>query len=1368
MIIIRAKTLKFLLIGCWLLIADMSYGQGLRFDQFVIEDGLTSVNAIIIDEYGYKWFGGTHGLYKYDGYEFEIFTHDPDNINSISHNDIMTLFEDDNHDVWIGMSTGGVNVYHRRTGTILRLSEITELSMSSVTSFEEDAAGNIWIATLKSGIFVLDRNKSLKKRFTHNFLDNSSLSNNDVFDFLTDAQGNFWIVTNSGSLDLFQSQDSSFVQYTYFNERLSGVRSGQKLIECDSGKLWIGTEGYGIFEFDISSKQFKNYSAKGPNSITNNIITGLAKNSEGNIWISTDGGGLNYYNTKTKLFSHHTHDAENEFSVTNDASYSLWIDRFDRIWLGMGDGRVNISSNSPFHFIRSGSGLSHNVVVDLLIDKNGLLWVATGGGGIDLVDIRSKNKLLNISTHSQPLLKTDVILTVHEDANSNIWAGTFMEGANQFDEKGRPLRALVHNGTHNNLSNNHIFDIGEDERGNVWFATQGGGVDRYNPSLKTFKNYNSRNNSGLISDRIQTLLIDHKNRVWVGHFNGGVQVFDRKTKKFVLVELPQDLGILLNRFPVHAIYEDAANNILFCTGGAGLIAVSSDFDDFNIYNKKSGLPSDAVYGVLEFNDKYWVSTNAGIAEIDRSANLVNTIDKSDGLLTTDFESGSIATSFNGELYFGSKEGVVYFDPESLNNTSSPVEVIFTDLAVFNRPVKSGDQLEGQVVLKESLLFSDEINLPFTKNNFSISFACPAFDKPTKLLFRYRLKGLDDRWVFTRHDRRFVNYANLHFGNYKLDVQASTDGGKSWGTERSLRIVVRPPLYRTRGAYLIYIVVLCVVIYVIYSFIRGRIALQNQLKFEKFSREKDNDLSTEKINFFTGVSHEIRTPLTLILGHLERLAQFENLNGKLRYELSTIRKNGNRLLVLINQLLDFRKMESGQMVLKVANQDITQTIKEILLPFMELAIQQDISLQFKNELTQSHVYFDASKLEIIVYNLLSNSLKFTPSKGKIDVVLRDEDGNLLIQIVDTGQGITKENMDKIFQPFFQGNAGSQHGVTGTGIGLSLVKEVIEIHHGKITVQSELNNGTKFNIWLPINKEDYQENEIVEMGDSNPDKLIDNSQLKPSIPVDKKNSDVKLLLVEDNLDILTFLQDNFKEQYEVFASANGKEGLKTALEIIPDIIISDVMMPEMDGIELCRHLKQDIRTNHIPIILLTARTGFMHEHSGLETGADDYITKPFKFELLNIRTLNLIENRKLIHQKFRKELLLEPKKIDVDDPNEQFLSELMNMIEENISDAEYTVKDLAKSMGLSHSVLYRKIHALTNLSINDFIKSIRLKRATQLLKSGAYGISDVGYMVGFSNPKYFSTCFKAEFDKSPSEYIREQRAEDLHDETNSALS
>ncbi len=1344
-------------------LAQSSRAQDIKFDKLVIEEGLTSVNAILIDELGYRWFGGTHGLYRFDGNDFDIFTHNPSDTNSLSYNDVLVLSEDHHSNIWIGTSNHGVNLFDRKMEMIVRFSDIPILSSSSVSAIGIDNQDNTWIGTIGNGIFVLNRNRKLVGRYAYNVLDESSLSNNDVFDFLLDSKGDLWVVTNSGKLDRFISSDSTFAHYPFMQQPIFGVRSGQKLLEVDSNSIWVGTEGHGVFELDIGTGTFSRYN-KENQSLSNNVITGLSLDSNGDVWISTDGGGLNHFKLAGQVFASYVHDPANEFSLSNNASYSLFVDDEDRVWLGMGDGRVNISNTGSIGFIRAGSGLGFDVVVDIVIDGEDRLWVATGGAGTDILDLTSGKTIKHINTSTSDVLATDIILCLAEGDHGTMWMGSFQGGAYQLDKEGEVIKKLASGGRSNRLSNNHIFDIARDRQGHIWFATQGGGVDKSDPEKEMFSNFNTNNNSGLASDRIQSLLVDQKDRVWVGHFHGGLQVYDRSKRTFVSVDLPGDLEERLQRHPIHAMHQDADGRISLGTGGLGFISFDLNVRNCVSFDSSNGLPSDAVYGIIKYEDVYWLSTNNGIVQLDLESTKIKVIDKSDGLLSSDFESGAIDLSGDGKLFFGSKKGIVYFDPDELSDPISEPRPILTKLTVNNELVAPGAKIRGREILEESLLTAQKLELPNDFNSFSLLFSCPSCRRPKKVQYRYRLKGLEDQWIKAPFGRRFVSYSNIGHDRYELLVQASDDQGLTWSPSRSLTVIIHPPFYLTKVAFAGYLLLAIATVILVYLFIRSRIALRNELKFEKFARDKDNELNKEKINFFTSISHEIRTPLTLILGHLERLFEFDDLSGKLRNELAIVRRNGNRLLILVNQLLDFRKMESGQMRLKVAELDLVSIVSEILSPFRELAMQKEITLNFDYPSELANVWIDASKIDIILYNLLSNALKFTPAKGVIRLSVARNQSGVKMQVADSGTGIAREDLERVFQPFFQGNAGAKYGVTGTGIGLALVKDVVELHHGTIEVQSIEGEGTVFTVGLPAQRSQYAQDEVMSF-------VMDEPKVQPETPPQlddplEVNPALQLLLVEDNEDILRYLVDTFCDQYSVITAKDGREGLLLAYEHIPDVIISDVMMPMMDGMEMCRHLKEDLRTNHIPIILLTARTGFIHEHSGLDTGADDYITKPFKPQLLKMRVFNLIQNRQLIHKKFRQELILEPKHIDVLNPNEQFLSELMQQVENHITNSDYSVKDLARNMGLSHSVLYRKIHALTNLSISDFIKSIRLKRARQLFVDGTTNISEVSYRVGFSNPKYFSTCFKAAYDKTPSEFVAAMAEMSLGDRTESA--
>ena len=1307
-------------------------GQNLKFDKLRVEDGLTSINAMLIDQYGFTWFGGTHGLYRYDGTEIISYHHDPNDSTTLSSDNIISLHEDDAGNIWIGTEGKGLNVYRADLEIVerIRLSNypIDGLSISALCSIKD----LLWVGTKGRGIYVIDPGLNVVDHLYYDGNKESRISNNDVFDIRV-GHGDVWVTTNKGILDRFVGNRVEHIEYREGD--LNGVRTGQR-IAISPGKAWIGTEGQGLYVYDLENGLMDDSLV--PGKFDSYAITDLSADSKGGVWFSTDGDGAIYFDPLNETFDQFFYDQLDEFSLSNNASYSLIIDALDRVWLGMGDGVVNISSHSSMSYIRPNHGLGFRVVVDINIDGNNL-WAATGGGGVTKIDLLSGNAK-TYNSHNRSMISSDIVLCISGDGDGGAWFGTFLGGLYHIDKNERITRYTVNDG----LSSDHVFDI-EVDQDKVWIATQGGGINSIDLATGQILVFN-RDNSGLASNRIQTIYLA-SNVLWIGHYSEGVQVFDVVENKLIdpSIEIPSRTLESVKEYPVHDITIDSNGWVWIATGGGGLFKITGERTS-QTYTRDNGLPSNSVYGIYCQADTTYVGTNRGIGIINDATGDVLSIDKDFGLLTADFESGAIAF-YNDEAFFSSKEGILRFIPPGITNSKDDILPIFTEVKVMGRSIKPGEEVEGVVALNESVVNSEGLTLPYSQNNFSIHFSVPGFANTSLTEFRYRMRGLDEEWIQIPGGARFIPFSDLNDGEYSVELQAKGVGGE-WLQASSLGVVIIHPVYRSTWAYILYGLILMAMSFGAYLLVRWRIAMQNQLKFEKYSREKDNELNNQKFNFFTGVSHELRTPLTLLVGPLEQLAKNPKLDNRARNRVMGMQRNANRLVLLINQLLDFRKMETGKMRLQVSQQDLLQFLEEILLTFRELALQKGIQLELINNLKRRSQYFDETKIEIILYNLLSNALKFTEKSGKVSVELNETERMFEMIVSDTGKGISKENVSRIFDPFFRDRTIDKN-EKGSGIGLTLVRNVVELHHGDITVDSEVLKGTAFKIRIPGEKDSYPGDELLKQSkEMNENDEVSEIVAGPGGSTGEVKS--SLLIVEDNKEIQNFLYDNLNLEFDIFIANNGKEGLELSQEIVPDIVLSDVMMPEMDGIEMCRHLKTDISTSHIPIILLTARSGFTHELLGLDTGADDYIIKPFQVELLRIRLNNLLDNRRKLRDKLRKELILEPSEVAVSDPDEEFLRKLMNIIENHITDSEFTVKDLAKEMGLSHSVLYRKIMALTNLTINDFIKNVRLKRAAQLLQSNAHRINEVSYLVGFTSPKYFSTCFREHFGTTPKEY------------------
>lgn len=1367
---------------CFLLIVQSSLAQdkNLKFDRVIIEDGLTSVNCIIKDRYGFMWFGGSNGLYRFDGYDYRIFTHSPKDSTSLTSNNIVSLYEDKDGYLWVGTMNAGLNRYDPLHESFVQYRHNeTPFSISNnyVTCITQDHTGKLWIGTME-GLNCFDPRQNTFRRFLHDPSDSGSISSNEIFSILEEGDGTFWITSNKGVLDLFDTQHNTAAHYTYHDGYYNSGRTGQRVIRDYTGNLWIGTEGDGLYRFDKRMQTFTNFRFRNEKgSLSNNIITDLKEGDRGELWITTDGGGLNHLDFASSVFTHEKYDPNDPFSVSNNSSYALYIDEKKVLWLGMGDGMVNTLRQTPFELFMPSqvepNSLSFRVVVSLFMGSDNKLWIGSGGAGLDVLDLKTRLfRNYRYDPANEFSISTDIILALCEDKDKNLWIGTFLGGLDRFDITHQFFHHLRHDPNNaNSLSHDHVFDVVAGRDDEIWIATHGGGLNLYDKKRKLFRRFKSNDDrpGTLGSDRVLCLFADHRKDLWIGTLDAGLQRYDRQQDRFINYNYKDVRKGDLEQYPIHHIMEDHDGNLWISTGGGGIHRYDPRRDIFTPFTTDQGLPSNSVYGSIQDDQKkIWMSTNHGIVRYDQGK--IVTYNVADGLPTNDFECGAIVLSHTGELFFGSKKGLISFDPRQLKDNTEQVKVTLTGLRIFNDLVYPGQQIEDAVPLRQSISRTGEIELPHNLNNFSFEFAAPGYSAPAKIRFMYRLKGLDDRWIETDAGRRVATFSSLDAGDYTFEVIAANSDGVWSGFVTATTIRVTPPFWGTRLAYTGYLIAAAIVIIGIARETRKRILLKNQLAMEKYKHEKDVELYASKINLFTNISHELRTPLTLILGPLERLMVTLNSSNRVTHQLMVMHRNGLRLMGLVNQLLDFRKLESGNMKLQVKEDDLVRFVREVAYSFQELAAQRQV--QFESTFLQECItgWFDRQKLEIIINNLLSNAFKFTPRSGSVSLDVRtDPTGeHVILKVEDTGDGIANSEMKHIFDLFYQAERNRTGISKGTGIGLALTKSLVELHHGRIEFTSALGKGTSFVITLPLRRESYKNDELYTGNDHEasplPEEILreewpgeDPHEISPENATDDNRC--LMLIAEDNKELREYIRDEFATHYKIEEASDGREAFEKAVNSLPDIIISDVMMPVLDGLELCKKLKQDERTSHIPVILLTARSSHIHQYEGLDTGADDYVTKPFSFDLLSARVVNLIESRKRLRERFSREVVLKPKDIAIANPDERFLERIMQVMEEHMSDPGFSVKVLAKEVGMSHSVLYRKVMALTDKPVNDLIRSIRLQRAQQLLRETHLPVGEISDMTGFSNAKYFSTCFRTLFGISPTEYVESLNREPI---------
>jgi signal transduction histidine kinase/DNA-binding response OmpR family regulator len=859
----------------------------------------------------------------------------------------------------------------------------------------------------------------------------------------------------------------------------------------------------------------------------------------------------------------------------------------------------------------------------------------------------------------------------------------------------------------NSVKSNYVAAIAEDKNGNLWFGTALG-LDMLERESGRFIHYqNDKKVKGSISDGyIFDIKQDARGRIWVATRNG-LNIFDEKTKTFAAL-----------------------------------------FD-------KNGLPHSTILAILEDNQgTIWLSTSNGLSSVmtiedkDGTRFQIRNYDEADGLQGKQFNENAAYKTKKGELIFGGADGFNIFNPEKLGVNKNPPRVVLSNFQLYNKTVVPGQEIDGEVLLPLSIAETEEITLPPGQNVFSIEFAGLNFFNPEKNQYRYMLEGFHKQWLSADSKSRNVTFTNLNPGEYTFRVKASNNDG-FWNNDGAvLKIKILPPFWKTRTAFVLY----CAFVISALLVVRKLIQKRERMKFDREQERKEairmHELDMMKIKFFTNVSHEFRTPLTLILTPLERMLRHAKEPEQLQqYQL--IQRNAKRLLNLVNQLLDFRKLEVQELKLNSSEGDIIKFVEETVFSFSDLSEKRDIKLSFESSVESFETLFDQDKLEKILFNLLSNAFKFTPEHGAVSVMTTltntPEGKELVLTVRDTGIGIENDKLDKIFDRFFQNDLPKSMVNQGSGIGLSLTREFVKIHNGTIAVESQVGVGSCFTVTLPLADVGHHHEEEHGSMVAKPSAETEGELTKKPL----------LLLVEDNEDFRFYLKDNLKLDYRIIEAPNGNEGWRMTIEFLPDLIVSDIMMPEMNGIELCKKIKSDQRVSHTPVILLTARSAEEQKVEGFESGADDYITKPFNFEILVSRIKNLISKREKLHKAFPAHLDIKASELKITSLDEKFINKAIKCVEDNISDADFSVEDLSHQLGISRAHFYKKLMSLTGKSPLEFIRLIRLQQAAQLLKKSQLTVAEVAYKVGFNNPKYFARYFKEEYKVLPSVFASDNK-------------
>lgn len=1386
-----------------LILTGQSRSTPYLFEKLPPEIGFsnTGVNDILEDHRGFLWMATWSGLAKYDGYSVKMYRQQPDNANGLKSNKITQIFEDSKGALWIGTNYTGFYRYNRELDVFEQFcrnpEDMNSLSNDNVWAILEDQEGILWIGT--------ERGLNRFNPETGNFLhykndpeDSRSLSHDFVYSIAQTPDGSIWVGTEKGLNRLVKGgKEEYFERYDLAPEGTSeaelpahnfiykilssqfepdvfwvctsiGLKrvrfsiQGATTLDCqsfrhdpadpsslghpfvpdlleeDTFQVWVATYN-GLNLLDVKTGKSQHFTTKknDPQSLGNNLVMCLSKDRTGNLWIGMD-KGVNKLNLNAKAFhSIHPEGIDNTGSsitclVPSPNRQGMWAgSRGGGLSFLLTDGDGNLTkTNRSYSFAASKMPALTGFITDLLLDDNGWLWVATDGAGI--IRVRETDIPLQSSPVEQfqqydnvNQLSDDYVMSLLQSVSGDVWLGYWDKGLDRFDpETGTFHHYLVTDDLTINFQEYPVVHLAETTEGSqpyLWLGTRGGGVYKLKfkaetNSLELIRHFRSEIGvaSSLSNNFINDFLVDRQGRLWIGT-DSGLNLLDEQTGQFIS------------------------------------------------YYERDGLTNGIIQSILEDNKgNIWISTQQGISclHFDSDEIIVKNFDAFDGLQDNFFNDDAAAKTAVGHLIFGGVNGLSVFKPEEIHPDTIPPKIAITDFRLFNRSVSIGEMPEGREILSKNVTETSHLELSHRDNVVSFEFTGLHFGEPKKLRYAYQLEGFDPHWVYTDASQRIAHYTNLPYDDFIFKVKAANGDGV-WSEPVELHLTVNPPFWLTGWAYGFYALLAIGLFYVGLRITRLRAEFRHSLELERVEREKLEEVNRLKLQFFTNISHELRTPLTLILSPLEQLLQ-KPKDRKMHQLYTRMHFNANRLLTMINQLLDIRKSEAGLLKLHVSEADLVEFAREITASFKNLANQRNIDLEFSAEPEEIDAWFDPGQLEKVLFNLLSNAIKFTKDRGIVRVCIT-QPGPVEIAVTDTGVGIPAGQLDNIFDRFYQVEKSKDwERKGGTGIGLSLAKTIVEKHRGKIEVESEEGKGTTFRILLQTGKEHFTEEELLPaenaigqsaaftLPEPPPEDLPEPPSASNPMPENCDDKKPLILLVEDNPDIRSYLRENLEANYRISEASDGKEGLEKALTEPPSLIIADIAMPRMDGIEMCAKVKSSLETSHVPVILLTARTSLVFKVDGLETGADDYVTKPFHMRLLAARIRNLINSRKALHERFSKTYDLNPSELAINSLDEQLLAQIKIVVEKHIDDSDFSVDQFASALNMSRMQLYRKLKSLTGKSPNQIIRSFRLKRAAQLLEKGQYNVSDVTYMVGYNDLKSFREQFKKEFGVSPSRY------------------
>ena len=1326
--------------------------NNLSFDFYSQEHGLSNnqIHCVLQDKKGWMWFGTSQGACRFDGNRFTVFKNDPEDSTSLKGSLVRTIYEDRKGQIWIGTENGGLNKFNRDKENFTHFFVANGqrvLQDAIVPSVEEDSDGKLWIGT-EDKLYRTENEKELTPVIPSNLPGFSGY----IRVLHHDKSGRLWIGTNNG-LYIFHPK-TNLIDKIAFPAGYSSDQEIWEVVEDEDGTFWVGTYASGLFTINSSTLDIQHIIID-PDNDRSNTVRAISKDRNGKYWIGTR-GGLYVYDKLRGVTGFYYHDEREPKSLVNNSILSISHDKKGDIWIGTRSG-INflIEERQNIHGYKSITGddryLNSSEIYAFWIDPKNDIWIGTESGGINILNRKTgRFKYLLPEKGNPNSLSRNCIKALLDDGSNNVWVGTFTGGIDVIDQSTGKFRHYLHDPNNpESLSDDKVWALLRDSKNNIWVGTTSG-LDRFDPSTGGFIHYKNLVNT----QQVNWLAEDSEHCIWIG------------TNDQLVIYNPLNQDIKRFNEITRYMLEDSGKRFWIATLNRGIARFSKEKGVLKYYSEKNGLANNQALTILEDNDHFlWVSTTNGLSKFDPEKERFHNFSIKNGFQNNQFTYGAGFRMQNGELIFGGIAGFNIFDPAKIKSGEYFAPIVFTDFKVFNKSIKIGNKTND--ILTKSIIETDKVELHYDQNSITLEFTSLDYANSPGLKYSYFLEGFDKDWSEPSVNHT-ATYTNLNPNEYIFRVKTISIDRQESKSGPALKIIVNAPYYATWWFRGILFLVISGLTYLLISFLLNKQKLKNDLLIERIKAKKLHELDMMKLRFYTNISHEIRTPLTLILGPLEKMKDNAIPPKDLKGHIEVMHRNAIQLYQLINQLLDFRKIESGNLKLVLSSGDLVSYLADIVNSFRKYAEEKEIELKFNSLKKEIITNFDSDKVAKIMNNLLSNAFKFTAKGGMVTVnisLVFDEDQEsdnglteqkmIEITVKDTGIGIAEENLEKIFIRFFQEDDGGAQ--TGTGIGLALTKELVKLHNGKIFVTSKQGKGSKFTVQLP-----YKGHSDIHSSTNHPNPEKSESDL--SIGTSEESLSDQLiagqkimLLVDDNSDVRYFIRSHFSSAFQVIEASNGQEGWESALKTIPDVIISDVLMPDIDGYELCRKIRKDERTSHIPILLVTALGSREHEIEGLNTGADDYITKPFDLVILQTKVENILSVRQSLKQKYAGEMLLQPRNIHLNSPDERFLHKAIEVVEKNISDPDLDIERFASEIGVSRMQLYRKLDALTEMTVKEFVRNIRLKRAAQMLVQKKMNVSEVAYAVGFRDLSHFRKCFRQEFGMSSSEYIEKFKGE-----------